>query len=54
MNMGAYGGTVEASKSWFGGPVCEVMVAGDINGDCHVNLLDLGLMAAHWLEEHVR
>jgi predicted outer membrane repeat protein len=52
INMGAYGGTAEASKSYFGEPPCETIVAGDINGDCAVNFLDFGLMAAHWLEEH--
>jgi hypothetical protein len=51
INMGAYGGTVEASKSYFGQPVCETIVAGDINGDCVVNLKDFALMAFHWLEE---
>ena len=50
-NMGAYGGTAEASKSWFGVPVCEIIVTGDINGDCSVNLADFALMAGHWLEE---
>jgi hypothetical protein len=52
INMGAYGGTAEASKSYFGEPVCETIVAGDINGDCIVNLKDLALMSYHWLEEH--
>ncbi len=50
VNMGAYGGTVEASKSYFGGPLCETIVAGDINGDCKVNFLDFRIMAFHWLE----
>jgi predicted outer membrane repeat protein len=50
INMGAYGGTAEASKSYFGGPVCKTIVAGDINGDCKVNFLDFRLMALHWLE----
>ena len=50
VNMGAYGGTAEASKSWFGKPVCEVIVAGDINGDCAVNLADFAIMAKHWME----
>jgi hypothetical protein len=49
INMGAYGGTAEASKSYFGEPVCETIVAGDINGDCKVNFLDFRLMALHWL-----
>lgn len=49
VNMGAYGGTAEASKSWFNAPVCEVIVAGDINGDCRVDVVDLALMARNWL-----
>jgi len=52
INMGAYGGTAEASKSYFGKPPCEIIVAGDINGDCEVNFLDFSLMALHWMEEH--
>ncbi|MBL7154575.1 MAG: right-handed parallel beta-helix repeat-containing protein, partial [Phycisphaerae bacterium] len=48
-NMGAYGGTTETSKSYFGKPPCETIVAGDINGDCIVNSIDYSLMAAHWL-----
>jgi predicted outer membrane repeat protein len=51
INMGAYGGTVEASKSYFGQPVCETIIAGDINGDCIVDWRDFALMAFHWLEE---
>ena len=51
INMGAYGGTAEASKSYFGEPVCETIVAGDINGDCIVNFKDLAFMAFHWLED---
>jgi putative hemolysin len=52
INMGAYGGTGEASKSYFGEPVCETIVAGDINGDCKVDFADFAIMALHWLEEH--
>jgi parallel beta-helix repeat protein/predicted outer membrane repeat protein len=51
INMGAYGGTAEASKSYFGKPPCETIVAGDINGDCIVNFKDFALLAYHWLEE---
>jgi len=51
INMGAYGGTAEASKSYFGKPVCETIIAGDINGDCRVNFVDFVFMAFHWLEE---
>jgi hypothetical protein len=50
INMGAYGGTAEASKSYFGEPVCETIVAGDINGDCKVDFKDFALMAFHWLD----
>jgi hypothetical protein len=51
INMGAYGGTVEASKSYFGTTPCETIVAGDINGDCKVDFKDLALMGKHWLED---
>jgi hypothetical protein len=51
INMGAYGGTAEASKSYFGEPVCETMVPGDINGDCKVDFRDLTLMAMNWLRD---
>jgi parallel beta-helix repeat protein len=50
INMGTYGGTMEASKSYFGEPLCETIVAGDVNGDCKVNFLDFRLMALHWIE----
>jgi parallel beta-helix repeat protein len=49
INMGAYGGTGEASKSYFGEPVCETVIPGDINGDCKVDFKDLTLMAMNWL-----
>ena len=52
VNMGAYGGTEEASKSYFGEPACETIFAGDINGDCKIDTTDLWLMTSHWLEEH--
>jgi len=50
INMGAYGGTAEASKSYFGEPVCETIVAGDLNGDCKVDFVDIEIMARHWLQ----
>jgi hypothetical protein len=52
INMGAYGGTAEASKSYFGEPVCETIVAGDVNGDCIVDFKDFFFIALHWLESH--
>jgi len=52
VNMGAYSGTAEASKSYFGEPVCETIVAGDINGDCKVDFLDFVFLSFHWLEDH--
>jgi hypothetical protein len=51
INIGAYGGTAEASKSYFGESVCETIVAGDINGDCKVDFADFQIMALHWLEQ---
>jgi hypothetical protein len=51
VNMGTYGGTPKASKSYFGEPVCETIVAGDINGDGEVNRVDLEIMALHWTDE---
>jgi hypothetical protein len=51
INMGAYGGTSEASKSYFGEPVCETIVAGDINGDCIVNYKDFAFIGLHWLRD---
>ena len=51
INMGAYGGKAEASKSYFGEPPCEIIVAGDINGDCRINFLDFQLIALNWLRD---
>jgi hypothetical protein len=50
-NMGAYGGTAQASKSYFGEPICETIIAGDINGDCKVDFSDFLIVALHWLED---
>ena len=49
VNIGAYGGTAEASKSYFGAPPCDAILAGDINGDCRVDLTDLAILTRHWL-----
>jgi len=51
VNMGAYGCTPEASKSYFGEPICGTIVAGDINGDCKVDRADLAIMALHWTDD---
>lgn len=50
INMGACGGTAEASKSYFGEPACETIVAADVNGDCKVDLADFAILAIHWLQ----
>lgn len=50
VNMGAYGGTSQGSKSYFGAEPCETVIAGDINGDCKVDFVDLALLAYHWQE----
>jgi hypothetical protein len=52
INMGAYGGTAEASKSYFGEPPCETIVAGDINGDCKVDYQDLFFLSLNWLADN--
>jgi len=52
INMGGYGGTAEASKSYFGEPPCESIVAGDINGDCIINFEDFRLLGMHWCEDN--
>ncbi len=49
VNMGVYGGTAEASKSYFNTKPCETVMAGDINGDCKVDFLDLQILSSHWL-----
>lgn len=51
INMGAYGGTTQAGKSYFDGPPCRNIVAGDLNGDCAVDFQDFRLMAMHWMED---
>jgi hypothetical protein len=51
VNMGAYGGTAKASKTYFGEPICETIFAGDINGDCQVDRADLEIMALHWMDD---
>jgi hypothetical protein len=50
VNIGAYGGTPEAGKSYFGKPPCTIIIAGDVNGDCIVNFKDAVIMFSHWLE----
>ncbi|UCG50153.1 MAG: right-handed parallel beta-helix repeat-containing protein, partial [Phycisphaerales bacterium] len=51
INVGAYGGTAQASRSYFGTPPCETVVAGDINGDCLIDFADFVFIARRWLQE---
>lgn len=50
INMGAYGGTARAGKSYFGQTPCDSIIAGDLNGDCKVDHTDLAIMALHWTD----
>jgi len=52
VNMGAYGSTAQASKSYFGQDLCDTIVAGDINGDCVVDFRDMAFIALHWLVDN--
>jgi hypothetical protein len=49
INLGAYGGTAEASKSP-GGATCIEYPAMDFNHDCKVDQADLDIFIQHWLE----
>lgn len=49
VNMGAYGAGETAGKTYFGGPVCDVILAGDINGDCVVDFDDLAILMSQWM-----
>jgi hypothetical protein len=50
INMGAYGGTAEASKSIIPGATCVEYPAMDFNHDCKVDQADLDIFMQHWLE----
>ncbi len=52
VNLGAYGGTTQASRTYFGSPVCPVHLAGDINGDCVVDQLDMDILLSQWLTDN--
>lgn len=49
IDLGAYGGTPEASKSP-GGASCREYPTMDFNRDCKVDQADLDLSLQHWLE----
>lgn len=52
INLGAYGGTVEASKSTAGsgpGSPCIDPPSMDSNGDCKIDLTDLAALCSQWL-----
>ncbi len=48
VNMGVYGGTCEASKSWFGAEPCATINAADLNGDGRVDAEDYRLATQRW------
>jgi predicted outer membrane repeat protein len=50
-NMGAYGRSAEASKTYFSDNLDDVILAGDINGDSVVNYDDLYIIVSQWLLE---
>ncbi len=50
INMGAYGGTGEASRSGGPTPICTEYPVMDFNRDCKVDQLDLDIFMEHWLE----
>jgi len=52
INMGAYGGTTESSKSFLGEAGCEATESGfigDVDGTIGVNFGDFALIANYWL-----
>jgi hypothetical protein len=49
VNMGVYGAGEKASKTYFSGLACDVILAGDINGDCVVDFNDLAILTSHWM-----
>ncbi len=51
INLGAYGGTCRASKSYFDKPVCNTIYAGDINGDGQIDDKDLDIVMLQWTGE---
>ncbi len=52
VNMGAYGGTCEASKSWFGLEPCPTVNAADLNGDGQVDAEDYRLATLRLPQVH--
>jgi hypothetical protein len=48
VNMGVYGGTCEASKSWFGAEPGPGVEAADLNGDGQVDAEDYRLALQRW------
>ncbi|MBN2134051.1 MAG: hypothetical protein JW741_31395 [Sedimentisphaerales bacterium] len=51
VNMGVYGRTSEASRSYFGQPFCQSVDAADINGDCRIDAEDYRLMILRCLPD---
>lgn len=49
MNMGAYGGTIQASRSP-NKKCCMQIIPGDLNEDCKINLQDLVIIVQSWMQ----
>jgi len=49
VNMGAYGGTAEASISYFEGAADDIITTGDISSYGKVDWADFGILASYWI-----
>lgn len=49
INMGCYGGTCQASLT----NVCSHRLAGDVDGDCMVNVADFAAVAGNWMQSTI-
>lgn len=49
INMGAYGGTIQASRSP-DNKCCMQIIPGDLNEDCKIDILDFVVIAQSWMQ----